>query len=341
MPKKSKQKAKQQKLTSGKILVSIMVLLMGFVVASSGWGWWLAQPGPLTTEKTVVIESGSSVNGIAEQLVEEDVLKNALTLRLAARVYGLDNTLQAGEYLFSPNISTRTVLNKLATGDVIDRQITIPEGLTTEAIGTLLMENQGLVGDMPQNLAEGSLYPDTYKFRYGLTREALVARMQQRMEQEIKDAWNNRADNLPISSPEELVVLASIVEKESAIGSERPEVASVFVNRLKKGMKLQADPTVIYGASNYFGNIRRAHLREDHPYNTYIHHGLPPGPIANPGRDALQAAANPAITEHLYFVADGTGAHVFASTYKEHKENVKRYVKIYRQRYGKTKQGEE
>lgn len=312
----------------------VIVLVASMVVLATGlWGWYLAQPGPLGAPTTVVIQSGKSLGWIAERLDRANVIAGARRFKLATRVMLLDSSLQAGEYRFEPGMSLRTVINKLATGDVAPRQITIPEGTRSRDIARILAAEESLTGDVPA-VQEGALFPSTYHVQHGQTRASVVAKMERQMAQHVAKVWENRDILLPFATPDELVSLASIVEKETSLTHEMPTVAAVFINRLKQGMKLQADPTVIYGASNYNGNLTTMHLRENQPYNTYVHKGLPPTPIANPGLAALQATARPAAVDYLYFVADGTGGHVFAHTYEEHLINVKNYVETYRQQHG-------
>jgi UPF0755 protein len=232
------------------------------------------------------------------------------------------------------------VLDKLVAGDVVLRQVTIPEGLTTAQVLDLLAGVDGLEGTISMPPSEGSLLPETYDYTLGDTREMLIERMRKGMDSLIAELWPKRAAELPLKSPEEAVILASIVEKETGIPAERPRVAAVFVNRLKRGMPLQSDPTVIYGltrgkvasVANGEGilgrKLIRADLDLDNPYNTYRILGLPPGPIANPGRASLEAVLNPPATTELYFVADGTGGHAFASTLEEHNRNVARWRKL-------------
>jgi UPF0755 protein len=318
--------------TSSKVLVIAAFVLMAFTLISAGWGWFIAQPGPLEAQKTVVIRPGMSLAAIAGHLAGENVIAGARRFQVAVRVVGLGTTLQAGEYTFPPHISLRSVVNKLAIGDVDNRRLTVPEGLPVAQVIAKLNALEELMGEPLTPPAEGTLFPDTYAYRYGDTRLGLMQRMQKRMVEELAAAWLMRDPAVPLKSQEELLILASIVEKETAVPAERARVAGVFVNRLNKGMKLQSDPTVIYGASDYAGDLTTFHLREDQPYNTYMYRGLPPTPIASPGRDALQATAQPEAHAYLYFVADGSGGHTFATTHAQHLRNVEAYLRIYRKR---------
>lgn len=320
------------KISSGTILSSAIGLVAFFVLVTGLWSNFIGQPGPLTVPKMVVVPAGAPLGRIAHILRQENVIKNPLVFELAVRSMFLQDSLQAGAYLFGGGASVKQVVGKLSTGDVVQLNMTFPEGQTVAEILAKIMENKNLVGEVNMHVPEGYLFPETYAYTHGSTRLSVVQRMQQKAQKELMAAWEGRQLDLPLNSPQELLTLASIIEKETGVNDERDVVASVFVNRLKKGMRLEADPTVIYGASNYNGNITRKHLREDHPYNTYVHAGLPKGPIANPGRASLLAAANPAQTEFLYFVADGEGGHVFAKTYAEHQWNVKEYLKKYRQK---------
>ncbi len=285
----------------------------------------MAQTGPLAAPAQVVIEPGNGPRTIANKLYAAQIIDHPQAFVLAVRVLGLAGTLQAGEYTFDPGISLRATINKLALGDTENRSLTFPEGFTTAQMLTRIEADAGLTGKIEQRPAEGTLFPDTYAFRFGVKRQDLLGTMSARMAEELAGAWAQRTQDSPLKTPEELLILASIVQKEAATEAEMPLVAGVFINRLKLGMKLQSDPTVIYGA-NFDGNIRKKDLIEPHPFNTYVHAGLPPTPIANPGRAALQAAAKPAQTPALFFVADPSRTHhLFATTYAEHQRNVQRY----------------
>ncbi len=319
---------------SGTTLILSMAVIFLFIVLTGAWGWHIAQPGPLTLPTHVVIQPGKSVSWIANHLEREGVIKGAPTFKIAVKLMFLDGSLQAGEYKFEPNISLRTVVNKLATGDVVERTITFPEGLTVAAVTAQIEAEKSLKGDILKNVPEGYLYPDTYSYPFGTSRKSLMLRMKKRAERELAAAWENRDAMLPLKTPNDLMILASIVEKETNIDAERTTVASVYINRLNKGMKLQADPTVIYGASHYNGNLTRKHLKENQPYNTYVHKGLPPTPIANPSKASMLAVARPAQTPYFYLVASGDGGHVFSRTYPEHAKNVEIYVRKYKAKHG-------
>jgi UPF0755 protein len=236
--------------------------------------------------------------------------------------------LKAGEYEFEAHSSLRDVVATIVEGKVVPHQVSIPEGLTSQQIVARLLADDVLTGEIKAIPAEGSLLPDTYNFTRGVTREQMVERMQQAQQRAVEEIWEHRSPDLPLKTPEQLVTLASLVEKETGKSDERSRVAAVFVNRLKQNMRLQSDPTIIYGLVGGKGTlgrpINKGEITQPTPYNTYVINGLPPGPITNPGRASLEAAANPARTRELYFVADGTGGHVFAETYEQQQRNVAR-----------------
>jgi UPF0755 protein len=283
-------------------------------------------PGPLEEPRTVVIERGAGVGKIAADLEAQGVIDSSQMFRVASLIRGDQGSLRAGEYLFPEAISLESVFQYLIEGKTVLRRMTIPEGLTVDAVLALINGMEALQGDIVSVPAEGSVLPDTYYFSLGDDRQAVLDRMTAAMTAELSSAWENRAEDLPLASPHEALVLASIVEKETAVAAERPIVAAVFINRLRKGMKLQADPTVAYGIEKESGPLgrplTRADLETPTDFNTYVIPGLPPTPIANPGRDAIRAVLNPADSDYLYFVADGSGGHAFARTLREHNRNV-------------------
>jgi UPF0755 protein len=263
------------------------------------------------------------------------VIANPDVFRIGVRLEQAQRGLRAGEFMFPANGSARDAMDVLLNAPPVRRRITIPEGLTTAQADQIISATDGLSGEVPDNLPEGGLLPETYYFAFGDSREALVARMLNGSRDALDELWASRADNLPIRTPEEALILASIIEKETGVAAERELVASVFVNRLRKGMRLQSDPTVVYavtGGSGPLGrSITRADLAIDSPYNTYKVKGLPPGPIANPGKASIAAVLNPAETDYFYFVADGKGGHAFARTLKEHNRNVANWRRLRRQ----------
>jgi UPF0755 protein len=291
--------------------------------------------GPLTEEKTVVIPRGSGTADIGDTLESAGVIGSSFVFTSMTRFLKTSDDLKAGEYLFKPGASMRQVMDELVEGKGIQHAITIPEGWTSQMIVDRMMQDDVLTGEPPPVPREGSLLPDTYKFERGTTRAQLIARMETEQRDALAEVWKNRSPSLALKSPPELVTLASIVEKETGKADERPRVASVFLNRLQKNMRLQSDPTVIFGIVGSKGKLDRpitkADLDAPTPYNTYLNNGLPPGPIANPGRAAMEAVANPSRTKDLYFVADGTGGHAFAETLDQHNKNVARWRQLEQQ----------
>jgi UPF0755 protein len=286
-------------------------------------------PGPLEQDKMVVIPPRLGMVEIADLLKREGVIDEH-RLVFVGGVFALKarTELKSGEYLFAKRASVRDVVETMVEGKVVQHSFTIPEGLTSEQIVARLLENDILSGTVKDVPREGSLLPETYSFPRGFSREQLIQRMQQGQQRLIKDIWDRRNPDLPLRSLEQLIILASIIEKETSKPEERTRIAAVFVNRLKQRMKLQSDPTIIYGLVRGKGALGRPISRRDieqpTEYNTYVIDGLPPGPIANPGRASLEAAANPARTKELFFAADGTGGHAFADTYDQHQKNVGR-----------------
>lgn len=319
-------------MKSGKVLVGIIVGAALIVGASTVWNIILNQPGPLQQEMVLQVERGMGVARIAETLHARQAIASPAVFKLASRTMRLDRAMQAGEYLLEPGISVQQIMRKLALGQVRQYKFTVPEGTTSADVARLLEENDKLTGETPE-IPEGTILPETYAYTAGESRADVVTRMRNAMQTTLALVWEMRAPDLPLETPEELLILASLVEKETGIPNERDKVAGVYVNRLNKKMRLQADPTVIYGIENFDGNLTRAHLNTDHPYNTYTRHGLPAGPIANPGKAALLAAARPARVPYLFFVAGDDGGHVFAETYEEHKKNVDAHIRAYQQRF--------
>ena len=309
-----------------------LVLVFGLLAMAGAWFGYthFMAPGPLASDKVVVVKGG--MTDVAEQLAREGVIDSPMLFMAGLQATGRAAQIKAGEYLFPQRASLNDVANTLVEGKAILHAVTIPEGLTVQQIVDRLMENDILVGDVSNPPKEGTLLPDTYKFTRGMTRQQLLDRMAQEQQKVVREVWQRRGPDLPIKNPPELVVLASIVEKETGRADERTRVAGVFVNRLNRNMKLQSDPTIVYGLVGGKGTlgrgIRRDEIMQETPYNTYVILGLPPGPIANPGRAAMEAVANPSRTRELYFVADGTGGHVFAETLDQHNRNVQRWRQI-------------
>lgn len=294
-------------------------------------------PGPLSAPATVVVPRGASGREIGALLADAGVAADRRLFVVALRILAPDKPMRAGEYAFAPGVSLRDVVAKLQAGDTVVRRVTVAEGLTTREVLRLIAATEGVTGPLPdpETVGEGALLPETYHFALGDSASDLVARMAAAQAEALGRLWAARKPELPLASPEEAVILASIVEKETGLASERAQVAGVFINRLNRGMRLQSDPTVAYGLADGEGRfdrpLRRADLDADHPYNTYVHGGLPPGPIANPGLASIAAVLDPADTDALYFVADGTGGHAFARTLAEHNRNVARWRRIQRE----------
>ncbi|MCC7015643.1 MAG: endolytic transglycosylase MltG [Rhodospirillales bacterium] len=334
------------------VLLLLAVFAFGLPLAG-GLAWLrLNAPGPLAAARAVVVPKGVGGEGIARRLHEAGVIADPRLFRLAARVMGQDKPLRAGEYEFPPRASALAAIRLMQSGRTVVRRVTVPEGFTVKQATALLALTEGLEGPLTRVPGEGWLLPETYHFAYGDSRQGMVDRMESAMREALARAWAGRAgespratDNAPLSgrtvppvikTAEEALVLASIVEKETGVAAERPRIAAVFLNRLKANMKLQSDPTVIYGLSRGEGNLNRAlaraDLEADSPFNTYTRGGLPPTPIANPGKAALEAVLNPAASDELYFVADGRGGHAFAKTLEEHNRNVARWRRIQNER---------
>ncbi|MDP6967661.1 MAG: endolytic transglycosylase MltG [Gammaproteobacteria bacterium] len=319
------------------------LLLLLLIIGSLSYGvWrqaqaWLFEPVELTQVQHLTITPGSDMASIAQQLQDLGVTPNALALRYYSRYYGYDQRIKAGEYAFVGEVTALGVLTKLVTGDVRKYSITIPEGHTYGQFVHALMQHPAMQGKSEplfsqwgkasgHSSPEGLLFPSTYVFTRSQLPREVVQQAWQRQQEVLADLWLERAPNLPYKSPYEALIMASIIEKETGLASEREAISGVFVRRLHKGMRLQTDPTVIYGIGAEFdGNLTRAHLRRKTAYNTYMIYGLPPTPIALPGRAAIAAALHPAQGKALYFVARGDGSHAFAETLSEHQANVRKY----------------
>jgi UPF0755 protein len=290
--------------------------------------------GPARTATTFLVKPSTGVLEIADQLERRGLISDARIFRLGVRAYGNDSALKAGEYEIKPEASMRDIMELLKSGKSVMYSLTIPEGLTVEQAFQRIAEQEALTGDMPETLPpEGSLATDTQRFTRGATRQQVIDKMLAHQKDLVEEIWARRAPDLPLANIEEFVVLASIVEKETGRGDERSRVAAVFLNRLKKNMRLQSDPTILYGLFGGKGKpadraIYQSDIEKPTAYNTYTINGLPPTPIANPGKAALEAVANPSQTKDLYFVADGSGGHVFAQTLEEHNQNVARWRAI-------------
>ena len=306
------------------------VTLLGYIYTQ------FVTPGPLAGDLLLIVPRGSGVDAIARLLQANGVIEDETAFRIGVRTLGREKPLLAGEYEFPKGASAREAMEILKSGKTVVRRLTIPEGLTSQEIIDRLNKTEGLFGSIALNPADGELLPETYHFSYGDQRNDLVKRMQTAMRETLDDLWKRKPAGGPYDSPRALVTMASIVEKETARADERPRVAGVFVNRLKIGMRLQSDPTVAYaltaGKTSFERALTRADLETASPYNTYVTAGLPPGPIANPGRASLEAALKPAESGDLYFVADGSGGHAFARTFAEHNQNVARWRALMKSR---------
>ena len=321
------------------IAANAMLTLIVLLIVAGGFAFVIGKqrfdlPGPLAADKVVVIPRGG-IRETADLLMREGVIDQPNLFIAGALVLKAQNDLKYGEYKFARNASMHDVVDTLIEGKVVQHAFTVAEGLTSEQIVQRLVDNPTLSGDIREVPREGTLLPETYRFTFGTTREQMIQRMRQAHQRALQEVWERRSADLPIRTPEQLVTLASIVEKETGKPEERTRVAAVFVNRLRQKMKLQSDPTIIYGLVGGKGSlgrpIQRGEIEQPTPYNTYVVDGLPPGPIANPGRASLEAAANPARTKELFFVADGTGGHTFADSYEQHQKNVSRLRSIEQQ----------
>ncbi|GAA2863313.1 endolytic transglycosylase MltG [Aminobacter niigataensis] len=287
--------------------------------------------GPSAVPSTFLVKEKTGVQDIADQLERRGLISDARIFRMGVRAYGNDGSLKAGEYEIQAGASMHEIMELLKSGKSVQYSLTIPEGLTVEQAWKRIAEQEALTGDMPTEMpAEGTLAADTQRFTRGLTRQQIINKMLADQKELVETIWQRRTSDLPLADINEFVTLASIVEKETARGDERSRVAAVFINRLNKGMRLQSDPTIIYGIFGGKGKpadrpIYRSDIDKPTAYNTYAIKGLPPTPIANPGKASLEAVANPSKTKDLYFVADGSGGHVFAETLDEHNENVARW----------------
>ena len=327
-PPKRSDRARSPLVVFGNAVITIILILMIGAGGVYVYGKkMLESPGPLVEDKVVNIPPRSKIREIAETLQREGVIDaNPWLFMGAALALKASSELKPGEYAFQKRASLRDVIGIIVEGKVVQHAVTIPEGLTSEQIVARLTDNDIFAGGVREMPREGTLLPETYKFPRGTTRDQVIQRMQQTQKRVLAEIWERRNPDIPIKSPEQLVTLASIVEKETGKADERSRVAAVFSNRLRQKIKLQSDPTIIYGLVGGKGTlgrpIKRSEIQQPSPYNTYVIDGLPPGPIANPGRASLEAAANPARTRDLFFVADGTGGHTFTETYDQHQKNV-------------------
>jgi len=322
------------------LLVVLVVLALGALGALYGGYKWLeaefAEPGPAAEETVILLPRGAGLIRIAQQLEDEGVITDRRIFRVAVTLDEGDRALRAGEYRIPAGASMAQIYELLRSGQTVQHPVTFAEGLTSAMIVAVLNQVEVLTGEIAEIPAEGTLLPETYLVTRGTSRQEVIDRMAAAQTALLDELWPARAENLPFDTREEAIILASVVEKETGIASERPEVASVFVNRLNRGMRLESDPTIIYGISRGEAlgrGLRRSEIdNTGNAWNTYQIAGLPPTPIANPGRESLAAVLNPAETSALFFVADGTGGHVFADTYAQHLRNVAQWRRIERER---------
>ncbi len=311
--------------------LSLVEALLAGVIGVYLWSLTAVNaPGPLAKSVTVIIRSGTGLATISKQLTDTAVVSNGLLFQFEARRSGKDRALKPGEYRFEAGSSITAVIDKIVKREVVARFVTIPEGLVTADILRILAGTEGLLGDSPDNIVDGELMPETYRYEWGDTKTSLIERMRKATQSVLAELWALRTPNLPFASPQEAMTLASIVEKETGIAAERPKVAAVFINRLNKKMRLQSDPTVIYGVNpqGLDRELTREELNTPTAFNTYIIDRLPPSPICHPGRAAIAAVLSPEATDAVYFVADGSGGHAFAATLAEHNRNVARWRKL-------------
>lgn len=320
----------------GLLLIAGLVAALAFAVLAGQRAvlraWY--GDGPLAEARSVVIPRGGA-DRVAGVLLGAGVIGETTPFLIGARLTAQEGALRSGEFVFPAGASLRDVFSILRTATPVQRRLTLPEGLTTAQALAVLARAPGLSGDPPPP-PEGSLFPDTYAYEWGMSRADIIGRAREAMDKALAEAWEARAETVPIGSPREALILASIVERETGVAAERARVAGVFANRLRRNMPLQSDATVLYAASEGMGvldrPLSRADLDMDNPFNTYRNRGLPPGPIAAPGLASIRAAVNPEPHDFLYFVADGSGGHVFARTLDEHNRNVAKWREIERQR---------
>lgn len=338
-PSKGRSGGRRRRATAGLTPLRRLTVMLGGAAATLGvvlaivaaWGLWTYQgPGPATDggeTRVVMLRKGAGLTEISATLERAGAIRSKAIFAAAAQVTGAAKALKAGEYEFASRASMASILRDIRDGKIVIHQVTIPEGMTSEAAVAVLMAKPDLTGDVATP-PEGSILPETYQYERGEDRSAVLNRMMAAQDELLALLWEKRQPGLPLKTPQEAVTLASVVEKETGVASERPQVAAVFVNRLRKGMRLESDPTIIYGLNGgkpLGRGLRASELAQPNAYNTYQIDGLPPTPIANPGRAALAAVLDPPATDHLFFVADGTGGHVFATGYDDHLKNVARW----------------
>ncbi len=309
------------------IVFCYLVLMLGLIMYFNAPNSYHAQ------DKRFIIESGMTLREVVEKLHDEKIVKNPTAfLYISQLIKGVDPKVRYGEYFFERNISYYKILHKMVRGNIFFRKVTVAEGLSTNSALKAVDRSNGLIGQLPEHVKEGTLLPETYFYSYNDTKISMIKRMQDAMKKTIDELWAQRDLTIPVKTKEEALILASIVEKETGLASERPKVASVFVNRLRAHMKLQSDPTIIYsftfGDKSLERTIRVSDIQNNSPFNTYHIYGLPPAPICNPGMASIKAVLNPIQSDYLFFVASGRGDHIFSSNIKDHNANVARYRSI-------------
>ena len=325
--------------------VRIVAIIITLVFCPLGIGvFWIwdtyHSEGPAQAPITIIIPKGAALQDIADQLSKSGAISSKHLFLVGAYFANVDRRMRAGEFSLKQQMSMREIADHLLYGETVKRRLTVPEGMLTKDVVSLVVRTAGLFGEAPESGSEGIYLPETYFFSYGDSRRSILLRMERAMQKTLMEAWQARTDKIAISSPNEALILASIIERETGVASERARISGVFHNRLRRNMRLQSDPTVAYaitgGAFRLNRRLNRSDLNVNSDYNTYQNMGLPPGPIANPGRAAVFAAIRPAVTDDLYFVADGTGGHAFARTLREHNRNVAEWRRTQRRR-AKTK----
>lgn len=311
------------------VVICYLALVLGMIM------YFNAPNSYHKSDKRFVVERGMTLREVVDKLHQEDIIKNPGTfLYIGQMIKGIDPKVRYGEYFFEKHISYYKILHKLIRGNIAFRKVTVAEGLSTHSALAIINQSAGLIGQLPEHVKEGSLLPETYFYSFNDTKAGILKRMQEAMTRTVDGLWEQRDQSIPLKTKEQAVILASIVERETSIEAERGKVASVFINRLRKGMKLQSDPTIIYsftlGDKALERPIRVSDIQNNSPFNTYHVYGLPPAPICNPGIASLKAVLNPLQTDYIFFVASGTGDHVFASTIQEHNANVARYRSLMR-----------
>jgi UPF0755 protein len=326
-------KERRKRKSLGRVLVSLSTYLMILLALAGGAALYgrtaYEAPGPSPEPRIFAVERGMRTPDIARELKRAGIISDEKIFLAAAYLTGKYRQMKAGQYQFDKNASMATVMGLIVSGKELVFKLSVPEGWTTAQVIERVAAHESLTGDITQTPPEGAILPDTYVFRRGMTRDALLLEMRAAQAKILDEMWAKRAPDLPFTTKEEALTLASIVEKETAIPAERPQVAAVFINRLRAGMRLQSDPTIIYGITKGKSKLERPILKSDiqerTPYNTYRIAGLPPTPIDNPGKESIAAVLNPIDSKALYFVADGSGGHVFAETLDEHRKNVRKW----------------